>query len=149
SDIFNRPLGARKPMRWSILIAALGLSMAAMTFLPDAAYIVVVFIGFLIGGIGVGMYATPSMDTVLVHISNDQVGIASGIYKMASSLGSSFGIAISTAIYGTVQLMMYNIHAAGAMGILTAFVFRILSFWVVSKTISPEEGLSDSFEVAS
>src|SRR5699024_4415098 len=107
-----------------------------------------VFIGFLIAGIGVGMYATPSMDTSLVHINNDQVGIASGIYKMASSLGNSFGIAISTAIYGTVQLMTDNIHIAGAMGILTAFVFGILSFWVVSKTISPEEGLSDAFEVA-
>lgn len=142
-------LGARKPMLWSILIAALGMSMAAMTFLPDAAYVVVVFIGFLIAGIGVGMYATPSMDTSLVHINNDQVGIASGIYKMASSLGNSFGIAISTAIYGTVQLMTDNIHIAGAMGILTAFVFGILSFWVVSKTISPEEGLSDAFEVAS
>src|SRR5699024_9589337 len=72
----------------------------------------------------------------------------SGIYKMASSLGNSFGIAISTAIYGTVQLMTDNIHLAGAMGILTAFVFGIISFWVVQKTISPEEGLSDSFEVA-
>lgn len=135
-------MGARKPMLWSILIASLGMSMAAMTFLPDTAYIVVVFIGFLIAGVGVGMYATPSMDTSLVHIHNDQVGIASGIYKMASSLGNSFGIAISTAVYGTVQLMTDNIHVAGAMGILTAFVFGIISFWVVSKTISPEEGLS-------
>ena len=47
-------------------------------------------------------------------------GIATGLCKMASSLGNSFGIAISTAVYGTVQLMKENIYVAGAMEILTA-----------------------------
>src|SRR5699024_11989427 len=36
-----------------------------------AAYIFVVFIGFLIAGIGVGMYAKPSMYPSLLHIHND------------------------------------------------------------------------------
>ena len=94
------------------------------------------------------MYAKPSMYTSLVHINNDHVGIATGLYKMASSLGNSFRITISTAVYGTVQLMKENIYVAGAMGILTAFIFGIIVFWVIQKTISPEERLSDSFEVA-
>lgn len=135
-------IGARKPMLWAIFIAAVGMSLSAMTFLPDLAYIIVVFVGFLIAGVGIGMYATPSLDTSLVHISNDKVGIASGIYKMASSLGYSFGLAISTAIFGTVEIITNNIHLAASAGMLTALVFGGTSIWIVAKTISPEEGLN-------
>lgn len=135
-------VGARKPMLWAIFIASIGMSLAAMTFLPDLAYVIVVFVGFLIAGVGIGMYATPSIDTSLVHISNDKVGIASGIYKMASSLGYSFGLAISTAIFGTVQVVTNNIHIAGSAGMLTALVFGALSIWIVARTIAPDEGLN-------
>lgn len=141
-------MGARKPMIWAIMIAAFGMSLAAMTFLPDLAYIIVVFVGFLIAGIGIGMYATPSIDTSLVHVSNDKIGIASGIYKMASSLGYSFGLAISTAIFGTVEIVTNNYHIAGSAGMMTALVFGVLSIWIVAKTISPEEGLSNTLPIA-
>ncbi len=141
-------MGARKPMIWAIFIAAFGMSLAAMTFLPDLAYIIVVFVGFMIAGVGIGMYATPSIDTSLVHVSNDKVGIASGIYKMASSLGYSFGLAISTAVFGTVEIVTNNYHIAGTAGMLTAFVFGAAAIWIVAKTISPEEGVSASFKVA-
>lgn len=134
-------MGARKPILWAIFIASIGMSLSAMTFLPDLAYVIVVFVGFLIAGIGIGMYATPSIDTALVHISNDKAGIASGIYKMASSLGYSFGLAISTAVFGTVQAVTNNIHIAGSAGMMTALVFGALSIWIVAKTISPIEGI--------
>lgn len=141
-------IGARKPMLWAIFIASVGMSLAAMTFLPDLAYIIVVFVGFLIAGIGIGMYATPSIDTSLVHISDDKVGIASGIYKMASSLGYSFGLAISTAVFGTVEMLTGNIHIAGSAGMLTALVFGVVSILIVAKTISPKEGIKKSAAVA-
>lgn len=134
-------IGARKPMLWAIFIAAIGMSLAAMTFLPDILYVIVVFIGFLIAGIGIGMYATPSLDTSVVHISNDKVGVASGIYKMASSLGYSFGLAISTAVYGTVEAITSNIHLAASGGMFTALAFGAVSIWIVAKTMSPAEGL--------
>lgn len=133
-------MGARKPMLLATFIASLGMSMTAMTFLPDLIYIIVVFIGFLIAGVGIGMYATPSIDTSIVNISDDKVGIASGIYKMASSLGYSFGIAISTAVYG-VLAAVGSTHVAAAIGILVNIAFAIPALIFVSKTIQPDEGL--------
>ena len=131
-------MGPRKPMLWATFIASLGMSMTAMTFLPDFIYIIVVFAGFLISGIGLGMYATPSIDTAVTNIADDKVGVASGIYKMASSLGFSFGIAISTAVYG-VLVAIGSIHVAATIGILVNLVFAVPALIFVSKTIQPEE----------
>ena len=47
-----------------------------------------------------GFYATPSTDTAISNSPEDKVGVASGIYKMASSLGGAFGIALSGTLYG-------------------------------------------------
>ena len=78
-----------------------------LTFLPDVAYTVVVFIGFALFGLGLGIYATPSTDTAVSNAPDDKIGAASGIYKMASSLGSAFGVAISATVYAMIQ------HRAG------------------------------------
>src|SRR4029079_14015990 len=48
---------------------------------------------------GLAFYATPSTDAALSNLPDDQAGSGSGIYKMASSLGASFGVAISAAIF--------------------------------------------------
>lgn len=138
-------MGARKPMLLATFIASLGMSMTAMTFLPDVMYIIVVFVGFLIAGVGIGMYATPSIDTSIVNISDDKVGIASGIYKMASSLGYSFGIAISTAVYGVLSVIG-STHFAAAIGILVNIAFAIPALIFVSKTIQADEGLEKSVQ---
>jgi DHA2 family multidrug resistance protein-like MFS transporter len=50
-------------------------------------------------GLGLAFYATPSTDAALSNLPDDQAGLGSGIYKMASSLGASFGVAISAAIF--------------------------------------------------
>lgn len=50
-------------------------------------------------GLGLGFYATPSTDAALSNLPADQAGSGAGIYKMASSLGASFGVAISAAIF--------------------------------------------------
>ncbi|MEK4229077.1 MFS transporter [Solibacillus sp. FSL H8-0538] len=133
-------MGARKPMIASVFISTIGISMTALTFLPDVAYIIVVFVGFLIAGIGIGMYATPSTDTAVVNIADDKVGVASGIYKMSSSLGFSFGIAISTAVYG-VMVSVTNMHIAATAGIMINLLFAIPALLYIHKTIKPEEGL--------
>jgi DHA2 family multidrug resistance protein-like MFS transporter len=63
----------------------------------------VAFLGFTLFGIGLGFYATPSTDAALSNVPNDKAGAASGIYKMASSLGSAFGVAISAALFTALR----------------------------------------------
>jgi DHA2 family multidrug resistance protein-like MFS transporter len=62
-------------------------------------YIIVSFIGFTLFGVGLGFYATPSTDAAVSNVPGDKAGSASGIYKMASSLGAALGVAISAAIF--------------------------------------------------
>ena len=94
-----RRMGPRKPMLIGCWITAAGILMTTSTFLLAREYIVAAFIGFTLFGIGLGFYATPSTDAALSNVPEDQAGSASGIYKMASSLGSAFGVAISAAIF--------------------------------------------------
>lgn len=132
-------VGARKPMIAASIIATVGLSMTALTFLPNLAYIITFFIGFMLSGIGLGLYATPSTDTAVVNIPEDKVGVASGIYKMSSSLGFSFGIAISTAVYGVI-VSTGNIELAASAGIMVNMAFSIPALLVILFTITDKEG---------
>ena len=53
---------------------------------------------------GLAFYATPSTDAALSSLPDDQAGSGSGIYKMASSRGASFGVAISAAIFTALSV---------------------------------------------
>lgn len=92
-------IGTRQPMIWGPSITALGILLTAFTFIPGTPYLVIVFIGFALFGVGLRMYTTPSTDTAVDNAPAHKVGMASGIYKMASSLGSAFGVAISSALF--------------------------------------------------
>ena len=59
------------------------------------------------------IYATPSTDTAIANAPLEKVGVAAGIYKMASALGGAFGVALSGAVYAIVSNMT-NIYT-GAM----------------------------------
>src|SRR5690606_22726246 len=87
-------VGAKKPMIWGGIITTVGVALMGLTFLPDLAYTIAVFVGFALFGLGLGIYATPSTDTSVSNAPSDKVGEAAGVYKMASSLGSAFGVAI-------------------------------------------------------
>lgn len=91
--------GARKPMVLGCAITGVGIFMTAFTFILANRYMVVSTIGFTLFGIGLGFYATPSTDAALSTVPGEKAGSASGIYKMASSLGAAFGVAISAAIF--------------------------------------------------
>lgn len=56
----------------------------------------------------------------------DKVGEASGLYKMASSLGGSFGVAISAAVYEALSATG-RINMAAAGGIITNVIFGVLA----------------------
>jgi DHA2 family multidrug resistance protein-like MFS transporter len=54
---------------------------------------------------------------------------------MASSLGYSFGIAISTAVYGAVENITHSQTIAGMSGMLTPMVLGILSLITMYVTM--------------
>ena len=94
-----RKMGPRKPMLLGCAITGAGILLTSLTVLLASQYMVVAFVGFTLFGVGLGFYATPSTDAALSNVPNDKAGAASGIYKMASSLGAAFGVAISAAVF--------------------------------------------------
>lgn len=64
-----------------------------------STYKIFAFIVFSVFGLELAFYAAPSTDAALSNPPDDQAGSGSGIYKMASSPGASFGAAISTAVF--------------------------------------------------
>lgn len=121
-------MGAKNPMLLGTFIVVIGVGLISLTFLPETIYIIGCVIGYLCFGLGLGLYATPSTDTAISNAPVDKVGVASGIYKMASSLGGAFGVAISGAVYGIAvaatdvfQGAMIALWVNVAMGII-AFI---------------------------
>lgn len=119
-------VGAKKPMIWGALITTVGVAMMGLTFLPGVTYTVVVFIGFALFGLGLGIYATPSTDTSVSNAPSNKVGEAAGVYKMASSLGSAIGVAISATVYSSVAAIG-SVESAASIGIIVNVIFGILS----------------------
>ncbi|WP_248498395.1 MFS transporter [Staphylococcus haemolyticus] len=123
-------LGAKKPLLIGSGFTFLGLLLLSLTFLPNVAYIISSIIGYLLFGIGLGTYATPSTDTAVAEAPDDKVGVASGLYKMASSLGNAFGVAMSSTIYGFGASLM-NLQLGGAAGVLFNAGIALTAFIVI------------------
>jgi DHA2 family multidrug resistance protein-like MFS transporter len=86
-------------MIWGSLIVAAAIACLLPTHVMLGTYKVLTVVGFTLFGLGLAFYATPSTDAALSALPDDQAGSGAGIYKMASSLGASFGVAISAAIF--------------------------------------------------
>ncbi|MCS4485795.1 MFS transporter [Staphylococcus americanisciuri] len=127
-------VGARKPMLIGALFNMLGIAMISLTFLPSTVYMAVCVVGYLFYGFGLGFYATPSTDTAIANSPQDKAGAASGIYKMASSLGNAFGIALSGAVYGAVTEAT-NIQTGSMVGLGLNIVLALLAFIIIFLTI--------------
>lgn len=91
--------GPRKPMIWGSLIVGASILLLMPTNTMVETYRVLAVIAFTLFGLGLAFYATPSTDAALSALPADQAGSGAGIYKMASSLGASFGVAISATVY--------------------------------------------------
>jgi MFS transporter, DHA2 family, multidrug resistance protein len=113
--------GPRRPMIWGCLIVAGAILLLLPTNLLLGTYRILVIIAFTLFGIGLAFYATPSTDAALSNLPDDQAGAGSGIYKMASSLGASFGVAISAAIFPALSANQEGVNWLA--GVLT-FVGR-------------------------
>lgn len=91
--------GPRKPMLWGSWIVGASIVLLMQTYLTSEAYKVLAVVAFSLFGLGLAFYATPSTDAALSSLPADQSGSGAGIYKMASSLGASFGVAISATVF--------------------------------------------------
>ncbi|MGC9614870.1 MFS transporter [Staphylococcus pasteuri] len=123
-------LGPKRPLLMGSGITAIGLVLLSLTFLPEPWYITSSVIGYLLFGTGLGIYATPSTDTAVAQAPDDKVGVASGVYKMASSLGNAFGVAISGTIYGSFASQM-NMALGGFMGVVLNAVIALIAFFAI------------------
>ena len=132
-------IGAKKPMVWGALIATIGVAVMGLTFLSDFMYTVVVFTGFALFGLGLGIYATPSTDTSVSNAPGDKIGEAAGVYKMASSLGSAFGVAISATVYGSIAAVS-SLEVAATAGIIVNVIFGILSILSIMMLVPRDAG---------
>ncbi|MGX2958473.1 MFS transporter [Peribacillus sp. JNUCC 23] len=136
--------GPRKPMILACLLVMAGIMLMTLTILPNSVYSVVVFIGFTVYGIGLGLYATPSTDTAVDNVPQAKAGEAAGIYKMSSTLGGSFGLAISVTVYSVVE-KAGNMEAAASIGLLVNAIFAGLALLAIVATI-PKEGVKKSIK---
>ncbi len=132
-------VGAKSPMIWGTIITTVGVAMMGLTFLPDLPYTIVVFVGFALFGLGLGIYATPSTDTSVSNAPADKVGEAAGVYKMASSLGSAFGVAISAAVYAAIAANG-SLETAATTGIIVNVLFGILSLISIIFLVPADAG---------
>lgn len=123
-------VGPKRPMLIGAALNALGIVMISLTFLPTVPYVIMCVLGYLVYGVGLGLYATPSTDTAVSTAPEDKVGVASGVYKMASSLGNSFGVAISGSLF-SVMTAVYNIHIGAMYGLLFNAALAIIAFIAV------------------
>ena len=136
-------IGAKKPMLWGTILTLIGVGVMGLTFLPDVTYTVVVFLGFALFGLGLGIYATPSTDTAVSNAPDEKIGAASGIYKMASSLGSAFGVAISATVYAMISESS-GVHAAATGGIIANVVFAIIALLSIIFMVPNNAGKSEA-----
>ena len=72
-------------------------------------------------------------------VMSDKVGQAAGVYKMASSLGGAFGVAISAAVYGSAAASG-NLEFAATLGILVNVAFGILSIISIITLVPDSAG---------
>lgn len=91
--------GPRKPMIWGCLITGLAILMLSRANILLSEYKILASAAFTLFGVGLAFYATPSTDAALSNLPAAQAGSGAGIYKMASSLGAAFGVAISASIF--------------------------------------------------
>ncbi|WEG73997.1 MFS transporter [Vagococcus intermedius] len=135
-------MGARKPMILGTVIAGMGVSCMSLTVLKGPIYLMFVFIGFSLLGIGLGLYATPSTDTAISSVPDEKVGVASGIYKMASSLGGGTGVVLSSTIYA--HFSASGDYTSGATyGLLWNILFSILAVCSIVMIVPKETNQND------
>lgn len=153
--------GFRFPMILGTLIVLVSIISMMFTGVLASQYMVIVAIAFALYGFGLAMFATPSTTAALTSLSPNMVGAGSGVFKMASSLGSAIGIALAATIFATMQttgtfiigrVIKYsgrqdNIAvrdaAAMAFGVEAIFcIFAIVCIWVFIRNLETQTNMT-------
>ena len=111
-------------------LSAIGIALLSMTFLNSSSYLVLVIIASVLFGTGTGLFATPALNTAVSTTPQDKVGVASGIFKMGSTLGGAFGIAIITSVYEGVLSSGKSVSQAASYGFLTGVLMVVIAIIV-------------------
>ena len=93
----------------------------------NALYFTLVFIGLTATGMGLGLFATPATGVAVNEAPPEKAALAGGIFKMGSSLGGAFGIAIHLAVFGAVLGDGGSIHQAAQSSIRLGLVAGLAS----------------------
>lgn len=96
-------MGPRKPMALGAATIFIAIVMLLPTSLLEISYVVLATISFAFYGLGLAFFATPATDTALSSLPEEKAGSGAGVFKMASSLGAAFGVALSSAIFTVVS----------------------------------------------
>ena len=131
--------GAKRAIVISPVILAVGVVLLSLTFLGGTAYIISCLIGFALFGIGIGLFATPALDTAVSTTPPEKVGVASAIFKMASTLGAAFGLAIIISLYTALDGAM-SISGA-AMIAFGLNVLAIIVAFLCAKFVIPDRAM--------
>lgn len=131
-------VGAKKPMLWGSIITTIGMAIMLLTHLDNATYLVVVFVGFALFGLGLGFYATPSTDTSVQNALPGRIGVAAGIYKMASSLGGGIGVALAGSVYVMTKSVSFEYGAF--CGMLVNVIFGVLAIISIALLVPANAG---------
>lgn len=94
--------GPRLPMLWACLIIGVAVLLLIPTNIMTDTYSIFSAVAYTLFGVGLAFYATPSTSAALGNLPASQAGTGAGIYKMASSLGAAFGVAISGTVYNAI-----------------------------------------------
>ncbi|MEI2778264.1 MAG: MFS transporter [Tetrasphaera sp.] len=143
--------GPRKPMIWGSAIVIVACVLLMGTNVLIGRYVILCVVAYSLFGIGLAFYATPSTDAALSNLPADKAGSGAGIYKMASSLGSAIGAAVSLAVFaglagtkseivGSVVHMEgradnIGLRQAGMMGVGVSLVFLLLAIISITMTV--------------
>lgn len=150
-----RKVGARKPMVWGSLIVAAAVILLMQTYVMTSTYKILALVAFTLFGTGLAFFATPATTAALSNLPPEQSGAGAGIFKMASSLGSGFGIAIAAGIFTAVSStaesgdwipeIFYgrqdnvNFRLAAVIALASVLIFALISA-VVANTKIPKDG---------
>lgn len=156
--------GPRKPMIWGSLIVVASILLLMQTKLLVGQYVVLAIIAYCLFGLGLTFYATPSTDAALANLPGEKAGSGSGIYKMASSLGSAMGAAVSLAVFtamsGSESTLIGNVvqfqgrtdnialRQAAMVALGVNLIFVILAVLSIAVTVPKGGGSRDLDEAA-
>lgn len=108
--------GAKRAMVVGPIFTATGILLFSLTFFNTSIYVVVALIAAVFFGGGTGLFATPALSTAVSTTPAEKVGVASGIFKMGSTLGGAFGIAIMTSMFTGVSQSGQTVDTAASIG---------------------------------